>query len=897
MKKILYALLLMLLSASMTVVHAEEGDIVRLMYDFNPNGVEIGGTFSGYGGKWGEFKEYKYDDIADTGLAFDKTKPSAYINAGQGLSTAFTGNFEINFEVFPSGAVDFSMYTRHFTVTSSGTSNTGMQYKEDIVTFHSSLLLEANCGNGLPSPSQSIGYYVPGTLYQFKVIYHGSNGVNGSYSVYLVKGLIRENEAAEANLVEDAYIGTFGLENNYAGIGALYFKLSTDSNEDFVILDDFSVVLKPAELIADDSTLLGSTELKINVSNFIPVGELEKIKVFLNGSQLAAGTDYTVSSQLQTRHSSSNVNWCVNPVVQLSRAVEEGEYYVVDLSDLTDNYGRSFQEALFTMPRPSDIYIFEKIKKDFDKYVSDKTEFGESTVLNTKFCSEELKQFTANVEYQLINTSDISDEEFSKIISLDSEGFVSVNRPEAETKEAFLKLSNISGILSAIVTYEDFPPYSCQTDFVVKRTNFFENYIGEGGALEYYNTIFDDNDKTQMQFADGAEISVELDYAQAFGGFLVDGENIKKSEIYYRDLDTDEMKSFGGSPIKTDKLVFKIGGNDITLRDILAFCSKTLDEKFSNETLFKNYDFKLDGKRITESRIYLPDVIYKYIPIKWEISDDAVIDQFGNVFKMATEKNITLTAHMLGENGEQIPGITNVNVVTVPAKDTFQKGGTSSSSGGGRGVGATDVKHYPATNTEDTELQLPPIKPRIPFRDVDETHWAFETIAYLYENSIVNGKTAEAFYPEDYVKREEFVKMLIDAAGIIGPGYDINFSDVASEDWYYNYIKTAYNTDIVHGISSDEFGVGTYITREDICVMINRALNYANEKSSVSNSKIEFTDIDEISGYAKESVINMVSSGILSGYEDRTVRPKAFATRAECSKMIYTLMEIIGLVE
>ncbi len=896
MKKILYALLLIIFAVSLAV-HADEGDIVRLMYDFNPNGVEIGEAFSGYGGNWGEFQEYTHDGIADTGLMFDKTKPSAYINAGQGLSTAFTGNFEINFDVYPSGAVDFSVYTRHFTVKSSGTSNSGMQYKEEIIHFHNNLTLEANSGKNLPSSSVPVGYYVPGTLYRFKAVYHGSNGVDGSYSVYLVKGLIQENEASEASLVEDAYIGTFSLESNYAGIGALYFMLSTDSDEDFAILDNFSVVLKPAELAADDSVTVGVAELKVNVSNFIPVGELEKIKVFLDGRQLAANTDYRVSSQLKTQHSSSNVNWCVNPIIQLSKAVEEDEYYVVDLSGLSDNYGRSFQETLFTMPRPADEYIFEKIKKNFDEYISNFAEFGESTALNTTFSSEELKQFQANVAYQLINTSDISNDEFNKIISIDDEGFVSVNRPGAETEESFLKLGNISGILSADVTYEDFPPYTCETSFVVKRTNFFENYIGEGGVLEPYKTIFDDDDKTQMQFDGDTEIAAEFDGAQAFGGFVVAGENIKKSEIYYRELDTDEMKLFGGSPIKTDKLVFKISGSDIVITDILAFCSKTLDEKFSNETIFKNYDFELDGETITESRIYLPDVINKYIHIDWEISDDSVIDRFGNVFKMATQKSVTLTAYMLDENGERISDITNVSIVTVPAKETFQKGGTSSSSGGGRGGSAADAKYYPGTTAEESGLQLPPVKPRIPFQDVGETHWAYETIAYLYENNIVNGKTAEAFHPEDYVKREEFVKMLIDAAGISGPGYDINFSDVASEDWYYNYIKTAYNTDIVQGISSDEFGVDTCITREDICVMIDRALNYAGEKLSAANDEIEFKDADEVSGYAKDSIVNMVASGILSGYGDGTVRPKAFATRAECSKMIYTLMETIGLVE
>ena len=47
-----------------------------------------------------------------------------------------------------------------------------------------------------------------------------------------------------------------------------------------------------------------------------------------------------------------------------------------------------------------------------------------------------------------------------------------------------------------------------------------------------------------------------------------------------------------------------------------------------------------------------------------------------------------------------------------------------------------------------------------------------QTIKYLYENNIVNGKTESLFAPKENVTREEFVKMLIAATKITGPDFN-----------------------------------------------------------------------------------------------------------------------------
>ena len=52
-------------------------------------------------------------------------------------------------------------------------------------------------------------------------------------------------------------------------------------------------------------------------------------------------------------------------------------------------------------------------------------------------------------------------------------------------------------------------------------------------------------------------------------------------------------------------------------------------------------------------------------------------------------------------------------------------------------------------------------------------------------------------------------------------------------------------------------------------------------------------DFDDVSDYAKNSVLMLSNLGIVSGKGNNRFAPKAFATRAEASVMIYNLLEAL----
>ena len=137
------------------------------------------------------------------------------------------------------------------------------------------------------------------------------------------------------------------------------------------------------------------------------------------------------------------------------------------------------------------------------------------------------------------------------------------------------------------------------------------------------------------------------------------------------------------------------------------------------------------------------------------------------------------------------------------------------------------------------------------FTDVDKSFWGEEAIIYLYEKGIINGFDDGCFRPNEYIKREQAVKMISVAFDIAESEYDCSFSDVNKSDWFAGFVAGALKENVVKGTDNNLFGVGKNITREDFAVMLYRIIGEEiTEKSS-------FSDYNEISDYAKDAVSYM----------------------------------------
>ena len=138
-------------------------------------------------------------------------------------------------------------------------------------------------------------------------------------------------------------------------------------------------------------------------------------------------------------------------------------------------------------------------------------------------------------------------------------------------------------------------------------------------------------------------------------------------------------------------------------------------------------------------------------------------------------------------------------------------GGVSGGSSGSRGPKDSNDGIFIGANTnEKNELA-------IKFTDLNPVPWAYKSISVLYEKGIISGKSADSFCPNDTVTREEFVKMLVCAAGFENFITEGNaFADAEQGAWYTKYINIAYEKNICRGIEDGVFGVGRTIKREDM---------------------------------------------------------------------------------
>lgn len=211
-------------------------------------------------------------------------------------------------------------------------------------------------------------------------------------------------------------------------------------------------------------------------------------------------------------------------------------------------------------------------------------------------------------------------------------------------------------------------------------------------------------------------------------------------------------------------------------------------------------------------------------------------------------------------------------------------GGSLGSVGGGGGGGGNKDTAKDENKEDNREEEITPVAPKNTFTDLVLTPWAEEAVYALRNMGIVSGKSETSFDPTSTVKREEFTKMLVLALDISGAELSDSFSDVDKDAWYYTYVASAVNTGLINGIGDGKFGVGGVISRQDMAVLIARALNY--DETTLDSS---FSDYEEISDYAKAAVTFVEKQGIMNGVGDNKFAPKMEVSRAQAAKVIFEL--------
>lgn len=173
------------------------------------------------------------------------------------------------------------------------------------------------------------------------------------------------------------------------------------------------------------------------------------------------------------------------------------------------------------------------------------------------------------------------------------------------------------------------------------------------------------------------------------------------------------------------------------------------------------------------------------------------------------------------------------------------------------------------------------------FVDIPANAWYAEDACAAAERGLIQGMTPVTFAGGKQLTRAMMASLLARLEGAdVSQAQESPFTDVSAESWYAGAVNWAYENGLVLGVSKTQFAPGDTVTREQAATMIVRWLERKEFPTAAENLRLSFSDVDEISPYARNSLSIAKGIGVLSGYGDGTIRPKAAVTRAEGTALL-----------
>ncbi len=169
------------------------------------------------------------------------------------------------------------------------------------------------------------------------------------------------------------------------------------------------------------------------------------------------------------------------------------------------------------------------------------------------------------------------------------------------------------------------------------------------------------------------------------------------------------------------------------------------------------------------------------------------------------------------------------------------------------------------------------------FQDVREGDWYYEIVTEAAGLGLVNGVGFGIFAPNNTATRAQATKILWAMAGSPEDCPPSQFPDVKETDWFAPAIAWAKENSVVNGYKNGSFGPNDSITRQDLVTVIYRYSGAIQEDLSALE---DFTDGESVSLYARAALAWALEQGILTGYNDATLKPKKNVTRAEMAAIM-----------
>lgn len=183
------------------------------------------------------------------------------------------------------------------------------------------------------------------------------------------------------------------------------------------------------------------------------------------------------------------------------------------------------------------------------------------------------------------------------------------------------------------------------------------------------------------------------------------------------------------------------------------------------------------------------------------------------------------------------------------------------------------------------------------YTDMDQNHWAYQSIKFLTEVGVVVGYPDGTYKPDIPVTRAEFASMAIKALGQEDANVtqDIHFADVKPDFWAYNIIKKAVYFDLIPDAKDSDFRPYDSVTRaEAITIAVNALttsqISEQRAQDIIAKSYEDYTQMPAwfLISAAKAQLLDLVV--VMPGNEGKLESDRP-ANRAEIAALLYKMMQ------
>ena len=181
----------------------------------------------------------------------------------------------------------------------------------------------------------------------------------------------------------------------------------------------------------------------------------------------------------------------------------------------------------------------------------------------------------------------------------------------------------------------------------------------------------------------------------------------------------------------------------------------------------------------------------------------------------------------------------------------------------------------------------PDPEPNMPFVDVKEDDWFYDSVLWALERDITEGTSTTTFSPARGCTRGQMVTFLWRAAGEPKANNPVNpFEDVKEGAYYYDAVLWAVEQGITNGTSETTFEPDSVCTRGQSVTFLWRY--YGKPQSSDVDN--HFADVKK-GAYYYDAVLWAVEHGITNGVKSDLFAPNHMCTRAQSAAFLYRAMK------